>query len=421
MSSDTADDIRQQVLVTPETLACPYPYYQRVREEAPVHQTPLGFWLVSRYEDIMAVVRDTERFSSNFSARNLGAPPSDELRAINAGGYPPARTLLTNDPPDHTQFRNLVNKAFTPKRVAQLEDEIRTIAVGLLDAFIDDGRVELVSQFAIGVPLTVIADALGVDRADMPDFKRWSDDLVAPLSGLLTPDDELRCARSRVEFQHYMAERCREREFDPRNDLLSDLVMARFDSGDRAGEKLQMNELLDVIGQLLVAGNETTTSLIAAGMSLLIDHPEQMAAVQADLSLVPNLVEEALRFESPVQMLPRVAKVDVEVGGQAIPAGSVLMMMYGCANRDDAKYPGGDRFDITRANARTSLAFGQGPHFCIGAPLARAEAKIAFELLLGRCTDWAYDTTVDEPTHRELSMTLRGLSRLHLTFRKAAP
>jgi cytochrome P450 len=207
----------------------------------------------------------------------------------------------------------------------------------------------------------------------MPAFKRWSDDSVAPLSGLLSPERQLECARSRVEMQRYMAERCRERETDPRDDLLSDLVQARFDSGERAGEQLSMPELLNVIEQLLVAGNETTTKLIAAGMLALLEHPAQMAAVLADRSLIPNLVEEALRYESPVQMLPRVAKVDVEVGGVAVPAGSILMMMYGC------------------------------------------EARIAFELLFDRCADWALDTSVDAPTHRELSMTLRGLSALHLT------
>jgi cytochrome P450 len=177
-----------------------------------------------------------------------------------------------------------------------------------------------------------------------------------------------------------------------------------------------MPELLNVIEQLLVAGNETTTKLIAAGMLALLEHPAQMTAVRADRSLIPNLVEEALRYESPVQMLPRVAKVDVEVGGVAVPAGSILMMMYGCANRDDARYPGAAAFDITRDNARTHLAFGQGPHFCPGAALARSEARIAFELLFDRCADWALDTSVDAPTHRELSMTLRGLSALHLTY-----
>jgi len=411
--------VTEELMVTPEVLACPYDYYRRVRDEAPVHQTPLGFWVVSRYDDVLSVVRDPERFSSG--ARPGVQPPiDDELRAIEQTGYPNADTLLSNDPPSHTQFRALVNKAFLPKRVAQLEGEIRDIAEGLLDRFIEDGRVELVTQFAVGVPLTVIADALGVDRADMPDFKRWSDDSVAPLSGLLSPDQMLQCARSRVEFQHYMAARCLERQDEPRDDLLSDLVQARFDSGERAGEPLAMHELLSVIQQLLVAGNETTTKLIASGMQMLIDHPDQMAAVVADPSLIPNLVEESLRAETPVQMLPRVAKVDAEVGGVTIPAGSLLFVLYGCANRDEAKYPGAAAFDVRRPNARTNLAFGQGPHFCPGAALARSEARIAFELLLGRCADWAYDESMAEPTHRELSMTLRGLSALHLTFSQRA-
>ena len=408
--------VTDEILVSPEVLECPYDFYRRVREEAPVHRTPMGFYVVSRYEDVLSVVRDTERFSSDMRNSFVSGPPSDELKAIEAEGYGRVSTLLTADPPVHTQFRALVNKAFLPKRVAQLEDSIRTIADDLVDAWIDRGRVELVTEFAVGLPLTVIADALGVDRADMPRFKQWSDDSVAPLSGLLTPEQQLACARSRVEMQHYMAERCREREADPRDDLLSDLVHARFDAGERAGERLEMNELLSVIEQLLVAGNETTTKMIAAGMLLLLEHPEQMAAVQADHSLIPNLVEEALRLESPVQMLPRVAKVDVEVGGVAIDAGSVLMMMYGCANRDDAKYPDAASFDHARANARTNLAFGQGPHFCPGAALARSEGRIAFETLLGRATGWAIDDSVERPVHRELSMTLRGLSGLHLSF-----
>ncbi|MEX0846935.1 MAG: cytochrome P450 [Ilumatobacteraceae bacterium] len=410
-------DVREEVLVTPEVLECPYPYYARVRDEAPVHQTPLGFYVVSRYEDVVAIVRDTERFSSDMRNSFVSGPPSDEVKAIQAEGYPSVNTLLTNDPPSHTQFRGLVNKAFTPKRVAQLEGEIRQIAGELMDRWVDAGRVELVTQFAVGLPLTVIADALGVSRDDMADFKRWSDDAVAPLSGMLPPDRQVECARSRVEMQRYMAERVRERASAPRDDLLSDLVQARFDQGDRVGQGLDLPELLNVIEQLLVAGNETTTKLISAGMQLLLDHPEQMVAVAADHSLVPNLVEEALRVESPVQMLPRVAKVDVEVGGIAIPAGSILMMMYGCANRDEAKFSDGEAFDVRRTNARAHLAFGNGAHFCPGAALARSEGRIAFETLLDRATDWALDTTVESPTHRELSMTLRGLSALHLTFR----
>jgi cytochrome P450 len=405
-------------MVSPEVLECPYPYYERVREEAPVHQTPLGFWAVSRYEDVLSVVRNPEMFSSLAQSNSFVTPPPPEVIEIAKQGYPRVNTLLSNDPPSHTQFRNLVNKAFLPKRVAQLEDSIRKIANDLIDAFINDGKVDLVEQFAVGVPLTVIADALGVDRADMPKFKKWSDDSVAPLSGMLTPERQIECAHSRIEFQKYMVDRVREREENLRDDLLSDLVQARFDSGERAGEGMTMAEMLDVIAQLLVAGNETTTKLIAAATLMLVENPEQMAKVRADHSLIPNLVEEALRMEAPVQMLPRFTKDDVEVGGVVIPKGSVVMAMYGCANRDGGKYPNPDMFDIERDNARTQLAFGQGPHFCVGAALARSEARIAFELLLSRLNNIAL-ANVDTATHRELSMTLRGLTNLHLTFTPA--
>ncbi len=417
-NSIDATDITKVNMVSPEVLECPYPYYERVREEAPVHQTPLGFWAVSRYEDVLSVVRNPEMFSSLAQSNSFVTPPPPEVIEIAKQGYPRVNTLLSNDPPSHTQFRNLVNKAFLPKRVAQLEDSIRKIANDLIDAFINDGKVDLVEQFAVGVPLTVIADALGVDRADMPKFKKWSDDSVAPLSGMLTPERQIECAHSRIEFQKYMVDRVREREENLRDDLLSDLVQARFDSGERAGEGMTMAEMLDVIAQLLVAGNETTTKLIAAATLMLVENPEQMAKVRADHSLIPNLVEEALRMEAPVQMLPRFTKDDVEVGGVVIPKGSVVMAMYGCANRDGGKYPNPDMFDIERDNARTQLAFGQGPHFCVGAALARSEARIAFELLLSRLNNIAL-ANVDTATHRELSMTLRGLTNLHLTFTPA--
>jgi len=417
-NSIDSTDITKVNMVSPEVLECPYPYYERVREEAPVHQTPLGFWAVSRYEDVLSVVRNPEMFSSLAQSNSFVTTPPPEVIEIAKQGYPRVNTLLSNDPPSHTQFRNLVNKAFLPKRVAQLEDSIRKITNDLIDAFINDGKVDLVEQFAVGVPLTVIADALGVDRADMPKFKKWSDDSVAPLSGMLTPERQIECAHSRIEFQNYMVDRVHEREANLRDDLLSDLVQARFDSGERAGEGMTMAEMLDVIAQLLVAGNETTTKLIAAATLMLIENPEQMAKVRADHSLIPNLVEEALRMEAPVQMLPRFTKEDVEVGGVAIPKGSVVMVMYGCANRDGAKYPNPDMFDIERDNARTQMAFGQGPHFCVGAALARSEARIAFELLLSRLNNIAL-ASVDNPTHRELSMTLRGLTNLHLTFTPA--
>jgi len=410
-------DVTKINMVSPEVLECPYPYYKRVREEAPVHQTPLGFWAVSCYEDVMTITRDHERFSSLSQRNSFVSEMPPEVIEIQKEGYERVNTLLTNDPPSHTQFRSLVNKAFLPKRVAQLEDSIRGIANALIDNFVNDGKVDLVTQFAVGLPLTVIADALGVDRSDMPKFKKWSDDSVAPLSGLLSAEQQIESARSRVELQLYMAECVKERQVELRDDLLSDLVQARFDTGERAGEGMSMPEMLEVISQFLVAGNETTTKLIAAGMLMLLENPEQMEKVRANPDLIANLVEEALRMEAPVQMLPRFTTEDVVVGGVEIPKGSVVMAMYGCANRDEAKYPNADKFDIERENARTQIAFGQGPHFCPGSALARSEARIAFELLLSRLDHIAL-APVAKPTDRELSMTLRGLSHLHLTFNR---
>jgi len=400
--------------LSPENAENPYPFYRAMREQAPVYRVPeLGFFIVSHYDDIMHVLHNEEIFSSNSPAGpGVGAtPPTSELRAIMERGYPPVNTLLTNDPPAHTRFRALVNKAFTPRRVATLEPSVRAIANQLIDAFIDAGRVELVSQFAVGLPLTVIAGALGVPHSDMASFKRWSDDSVAPLGGMIGYERQLECARSIVEFQHYFAARLEERRSAPRDDLLTDLLNARLDGS----EPLSMPEMLSILQQLLVAGNETTTNLIASAMMLLLDHPDQLAAVSADHSLMPNLIEEALRMESPVQGLFRVAKIDTEVGGVAIPAGSRLVVMYASGNRDEAEFAGADRFDIRRANARDHLAFGHGVHFCLGAALARVEGRIAFETLVTRLRNLRLDSDRAHLRHTP-SFILRGLIALPLRF-----
>jgi cytochrome P450 len=398
-------------LLSAEILEYPYPYYRRVRDEAPVHRTSLGFWLVSRFADVSTVLRDTSRFSS--------AVPVDvhpDVIAIYQEGYPEVATLLAADPPAHTYYRGLVNKAFLPRRVAHLEEEITRIALDLVDRFIDRGRVELVGELAVGLPVTVIADALGVDRADQTLFKRWSDDIVAPRSGLLSLQERRRCARSLVEMQHYMAARARERRDEPRDDLLSDLVRSRFDSGEREGEPLTLNELIGIVRQIMVAGNETTTSLIAGAMKLLVEHPQELAATEADHTRIPAVLDEALRVDAPIQMLPRRTVVDVELGGTVIPAGEVLYLVYASANHDGERFEDPEQFCPARPNVRQHLAFGQGAHFCPGSVLARSEARIALELLLTRATDWRLDPDVTEPVQRQLSMSLRGLSALHLTF-----
>ena len=396
---------------SPESIEDPRAFWSAMRSERPVYEIPgTGFFAVSRYEDALYVLTNEEIFSSN-QPPGMQTQPGPEIEEILKQGYPPANTLLTNDPPSHTRFRALVNKAFTPRRVAAMEPKIREIANQLVDGFIGDGRVELVSQFAVGLPLTVIADSLGVAREDMAKFKRWSDDSVAPLGGMITYERQIECARSLVEFQHYFAARLEERRAEPRDDMLTDLVNARLDGV----EPLNVAELLNILQQLLVAGNETTTNLIASAMMILLRDPAQMAALRADSSLIPNFVEEALRLESPVTALFRVARIDTEVGGVKIPAGSRLAVIYGSANRDDSQFPGAERLDIRRENARTHLAFGQGVHFCIGAALARQEGKIAFETLLGRLKNIRFAAERNDFTHTP-SFILRGLRELWLEF-----
>jgi cytochrome P450 len=393
----------------PDTVECPYQFYAAMRQEAPVHHVPgRDIYIVSRYADIEHVLANPEIFSSH------GAPgyrPSAEAKAIMAQGWLPTDTLLSNDPPAHRRFRNLVNKAFTPRRVAALEPAIRTIANELVDAFIGAGKAELMRQFAVLLPLIVIADALGVPRANLDDFKRWSDDSVAPMSGMIDHQRELECAHGMVEFQRYFAAQLDSRRSAPRDDILTDLINARLE-GERP---LDTREMLNMLQQLLVAGNETTTNLIGNAMLLLLERPEHMAALRADRTKIPGLIEEVLRFESPVQGLYRRTKIATELGGVAIPAGARLVLMYASANRDEAHFASADRFDPARENAREHLGFGGGIHYCLGAPLARMESRIAFETILERTRAIRLAPGLNDFTHTP-SFALRGLKVLHIEF-----
>lgn len=410
-NDDQMSHLSQFKPLAPETVECPYPFYRAMREEQPVYEVPgAGFFIVSRYEDILYALSHEEIFSS-MAPPGMQAEPDEEITEIMKTGYLPVNTLLTNDPPSHTRYRALVNKAFSARRVAQLEPSVRLIANELIDRFVQFGKCELVSQFAVGLPLTVIADALGVPRKDMPRFKKWSDDSVAPLGGMITRQRELECARSIVEFQHYFAERLEERRSAPRDDILTDLINARLDTT----EPLNTAEMLSILQQLLVAGNETTTNLIASAMMLLCQNPDQLDAVAKDRSLIGNLVEETLRVESPVQGLFRVAKCHTELGGVKIPAHARVLLMYASGNRDEGHFADAQRFDVRRADARTHLAFGQGVHFCLGAALARLEGKVGFETLFARIRNIRLAKDRSDLTHTP-SFILRGLKQLHLEF-----
>jgi cytochrome P450 len=394
--------------LSPETIENPYAFHRAARAEAPVFQVPgAGFFIVSRYADIVDVLNDAQTFSSRMS---IPPRPPSQVTEIVARAYPPIDTLVSNDPPSHTRYRALVTKAFSARRMAMLEPKIRQIARELIDQFAPAGKTELVRQFAVGLPLIVIADALGVARADINKFKRWSDDSAAQQGGMISPERLTECAHSLVEFQHYFAARLEERRLAPREDFLSDLINARIE-GTRP---LTTPEMLSILKQLLVAGNETTTNLIGSAMMLLLQNPDQMRLLLGDPSLTANFIEEALRMESPVQMLFRIATAATRICGVAIPKGALLAVIYAAGNRDEAQFPNPDRFDIRRSNAKTHLAFGQGIHFCIGAALARLEGRIAFEELLPRLKNIRLAEGNDF-THTP-NMLLRGLKALHLEF-----
>ena len=400
-------------LFAPDQLADPFAGYQQALAAGPIHVVPgAGTLLVLSHALISEVTARVEDFSNDFSALLAGQRATDpEVAAILAAGWPQTNTLLTADPPVHTRFRKLVNLAFSMKRVDALEAHIRSIVDGLIDRFADAGSCEFVADFAMPLPVQLITEQIGLDRTDFPTVKRWSDAFADRLGGLASREREIECAHEVVEFQCAMKERIEDRRTTPRDDLLSDLVHARIE-GERP---LDDAELMSILQQLMVAGNETTTSLLAGGMVQLIRNPDQMAKLRADPSLTRNMVEEVLRTESPAAGLWRIAARDTALGGTKIAAGSLLMLRFAAANRDPAQYPDPDRFNVTRANARTHLAFGKGIHMCVGNMLSRKETAVAFERLLARLDNIAIAGGAALAVHP--SLLLRGLTALPLTFR----
>ncbi len=430
MTVTAVTDHRRIFALDPEALRCPYPAYERLRAEAPVtFVDEVGVFVVSRYADVLDVLRRPDVFSSRLptgphTAGHLRAmfeqlaAESEECRRLVEANWSSNRTpvLQSADPPLHTRQRALVNRAFSPGRVKQLDDSIQEVCDELIDGFVARGEVELVHEFGVPLPLMVIARALGVRDGDLGAFKRWSDDFVVPVGNHNPPKERVAdMLRSRKEFGDYFTQRIEERRRQPEDDLISDVVSARIDD-----EALTVPEMLGMFAQMLVAGNETTTKHIAWTVLMLCQDDALRSRVAADPSLVPQLVEESLRVESPVQGLYRTAVEDTEVAGVPIPAGSHLMLMYASGNRDPQQYPDPDVVDLDRANAKTHLAFGQGPHFCLGAALARAESRIAIETLLRRLPG----LRLHPERHREEiepSYVLHGLKELHLAFDPPAP
>lgn len=403
----------------PAVLQCPFPHYARMREEAPVlHLEHVGMWFVTRADLVAEALRDPKTYSNNFGAASMPMPADarKRLAEVMAEGYPRVPTMLTADQPEHTRYRRLVSKAFSPRAIADLEPEIRRITNQLIDQWIDAGSCEFVSQFAVGLPVRVIARALNVPDDRLDDFKRWSDDSIAGIGTNITLDQRVEAERGVNEFQHYFAAEIDKRRTEPQDDLLTHLLEARIDDDDAEvtdRRPLDMAEMLSIVQQLLVAGNETTTKMLTEMMKLLGEHPDEWQRVRDDPSRVTAVVEETLRLSTPTQGMFRITTRDVTLGGVDIPAGSRLVLVYSSANRDASVF-GADAedFDPDRAALNEHIAFGKGIHFCVGANLSRLEGRIALTELSRRVA--SYRLAPDNDYEVFPSFMLRGLKRLAL-------
>lgn len=367
----------------------PYQHYAHMRATAPVSfNAQLQMWEVYRYHDIQAVLGDPQTFSSDLSA---------------------LQTLATMDPPRHTQLRKLVARAFTSKLIAALEPSIVTITDELLDRVAASGQVDVIADLAFPLPVTVIAELLGLPASDRGRFKEWSVPAIRVAEMELQgrpPEAHLMAAVG--ELMQYLADLAEERRKEPRDDLISGLVYAEVD-----GERLSLDEITSTCRLLLIAGFETTANLIGNTTRLLLEHPQALGQVKADAELLPSAIEEALRYHTPFQFFARKATRDVTVGGQLISAGQVLLTFNASGNRDEAAFADADRFDVTRSPNR-HLSFGHGIHYCLGAGLGRLEARIGIGRLLQRFADLRPDT--EKAVEALPSIVLFGWSNLPARF-----
>jgi len=402
-----------------QTVGCPFDYYKAMRDEDPVHyDEKANIYIVSRHEDILKALAQPLVFSSGLGFQaQATADYSDEIDAYYAAqGLPKMINVVTSDPPYHTRIRALMDKAFTAHRVASMEQYITEIADRLIDDFIDKGEVEFVHGFAIPFPIFIIADQLGVPRSEFKSFRRWSDATVEPLGRMLSKERALWCAEQTVEMWNYLAERFDERRGHPGEDMISDLVTATID--DPENPALSPMELFQVARALIVAGNETTTTAIGNAMLTLARDPdlvEQLHGALDDDRTFSRFGEEVLRLESPVQGLPRITTEVVELGGATIPKGALVLLGYGSANRDEAKFVCPEQFDVERKNVGQHLAFGSGIHRCIGAMLARMEIKVASRQAIRRMKDIRLAVPESEIAYAP-SMLVRALVKLPLSF-----
>jgi len=393
----------------PEFRVNPYPFYHRLRTADPVHWSDIAIrWVLTRHTDCVAVLRDTARFSAD----PYKWDGFQEFLQMQGGADSPLLRMQTNwmlmkDPPDHTRLRTLVAKAFTPRVAEGMRPRIQAIVDGLLDKVHVAGQMDLIADFAYPLPTMVICEMMGVPVEDQEQFKVWTRDLARSLDPIVTPEILEAANQATVAFYDYYRGLIAKRRQNLQNDLLSGLIAA-----EEQGDRLNEEELVATAILLLGAGHETTMNLIGNGTLALLCHPEQLTRLQTDPTLMQSAVEEFLRYDGSVQMTARTALVDVELGGKTIPKGQQAIILLGAANRDPEVFSDPDRLDITRKDNK-HIVFSYGIHHCLGAPLARVEAQVAFATLLRRMPNLRLAT--NDLEWRD-TVTLRGLKTLPVAF-----
>ncbi len=351
----------------------PYSFWKRARACEPIfYSALLHGYVLTRYEDILNVLKDPTRFSSADNLQPIVTFTPEVIEVLKQG-FPFVADLVNSDGELHKRLRAPFVKAFAPERLQALEDSIRAVANRLVDNFINDGQADIVSQFSYPLPLEVILTMYGVPLAMMANIKKWCHDMTALFSSQLTPEKQLECARSFVAMQHSVAALIEQRRQVPQNDLISSIQ----------DSDLSLNEQVIVLCGLILAGHKTTSHLIANSIKLLLEQPQLWQAVSSIPSLIPAAVEEVLRYDAPVPAMIRTTTEEVAIAGTTLPPGTRLFLMYSSANRDENQYSNADRFEIERFKHSTPnhLAFGHGVHHCIGSNLARREGRIALEVL----------------------------------------
>jgi len=374
--------------VDPEVQRCPFAAYAEVRKDGPIYfDESCGQYIVVGYDEVRRWAADTENLS-NVTGLLLSFDSMPWQERINeiyeTRGILPMNTLTVSDPPLHTFHRSLVDKAFTASRVRQMEDYLRSIIDGMVDEIIERGECDFYADFAAKVPIHVIASQLGVELGDIDWFKECSDAVIAESNPSNDEETQVAITMKITELQRFIMDKIEQFQKAPADCLLSDLVHA-----DDNGRKMSMREMVSIVLILLVAGNDSTALAMTSAMHRMITHGLE-DGLRADPSKIPNFIEEVLRLEAPVQGLYRRAINDIEIGGMHIPKGSIVVMRFGAGNRDPAQFADPDTMDAARGNARQHLAFGVGPHFCLGNQLSRGELRIAFETLLNRIHNFRF-------------------------------